>query len=338
MINLAEETGRYGSVAIAGLAKNTGKTVTLNHLLRESHRLGIRTGTTSIGIDGETTDQVTHTGKPEIYLPEGAIFATSELHYRHRQIESEILDVGSDHTALGRVVTAKALGKGKILLSGPPDGRSVKNLISRMHLLGAETVLIDGALSRLSMASPDITDALVLATGAALSPDINSVVRQTRFVCDLMEIQQIPDPLRQTLLPLTAGIWSIGEDEAPERLPVESTAAMGDVRQYAYSRSARLYAAGLVTDSFIKYLASHSRIKETTLIIRDFTKLFALPATLRAFEKRGGTLLAVNKPRLLAVTVNPRSPGGYSLNPHRLVGALQKDIKAPVIYIDLNDF
>lgn len=107
---------KYGTLSIVGLEKNTGKTECLNYILKRLPSYNLRTGITSIGIDGEKVDQVTQGSKPEIFLGEGIIFSTSEKHYRERKIFSEILDIGDTVTSLGRVITARSLQKGKVLL------------------------------------------------------------------------------------------------------------------------------------------------------------------------------------------------------------------------------
>jgi len=45
-------------IAVIGLAKNTGKTVTLNKILREIHAAERSFGVTSIGRDGEPFDAI----------------------------------------------------------------------------------------------------------------------------------------------------------------------------------------------------------------------------------------------------------------------------------------
>ena len=82
---------RYGSCAVVGMAKNCGKTVVLNHILSGLHGK-TRLAVTSIGVDGEKTDAITATAKPEIMLGEGMLFATSEGYYNQRRIVSEIID------------------------------------------------------------------------------------------------------------------------------------------------------------------------------------------------------------------------------------------------------
>ena len=67
----------YKIISIIGMAKNSGKTVTLNHLLLEAMEEGIQVGITSLGRDGESLDLVTETEKPRIFATEGTIIATA---------------------------------------------------------------------------------------------------------------------------------------------------------------------------------------------------------------------------------------------------------------------
>ena len=158
---------RYDSLSIVGLEKNTGKTECLKYVLERIPLEHTRIAVTSIGIDGETTDQVTLTQKPEITLREGMYFGTSEAHYRLRRLVSELVDVSDESTSLGRVVTAKALTRGKILLSGPSSTAGLQRWMQSTRRHGIDLAIIDGALSRMSLASPAVSQAMILATGAA---------------------------------------------------------------------------------------------------------------------------------------------------------------------------
>lgn len=148
----------FGSLAIVGLEKNTGKTECLNYILGQLGGQAERFALTSVGIDGESRDQVCQTAKPEIEIPEGMIFVTSEKHYREKRLAAEVLDVSLERTALGRLITARAKMSGKLLLSGPSDTAGLKALIDLLKSRGVGTTIVDGALSRLSLASPAVTE------------------------------------------------------------------------------------------------------------------------------------------------------------------------------------
>jgi hypothetical protein len=54
---------------------------------------------------------------------------------------------------------------------------------------------------------------------------------------------------------------------------------------------------------------------------------------LRSFEKVGGSINVIRRVRLLAVTINPVSPSGYSLRSGQLKEMLEKLLPVPVFNI-----
>lgn len=169
-----------------GLAKNTGKTVTLNYLLRHLPS-DVRVGVTSIGLDGESRDQVVGTEKPEIMLRAGSAFATTEKHYRERRLVAELMDVSDIPTALGRLVTARTLIEGKVIIAGPGSTEQLKRWMRTVEK-EVDLILVDGALSRMSLASPTVSEGMILATGAAYSANIDTLVRKTAYVVHLINL------------------------------------------------------------------------------------------------------------------------------------------------------
>ena len=183
----------YKSLSLVGLEKNTGKTECLNYVLKRLPLNRVTVAVTSIGIDGESLDQVTQTAKPEIVLRDGIFFGTSEKHYKERGLWSEIVDISNESTSLGRVVTAKALNSGNLLLSGPSSTTFLKRWMDGIKKFGVDLTIVDGALSRLSLASPAISEAMILSTGAAFSANMNSLVEKSAFVVDLIKLNKTRD-------------------------------------------------------------------------------------------------------------------------------------------------
>ena len=66
------------SIAVIGLAKNSGKTVTLNAIIKGAQASGISVGVASAGRDGEKLDALTGLPKPKIALQKGTLVATAE--------------------------------------------------------------------------------------------------------------------------------------------------------------------------------------------------------------------------------------------------------------------
>ena len=304
---------RYDSLSIVGLEKNTGKTECLKYVLDRLPVQQKRMAVTSIGIDGETVDQVTRTQKPEIVLREGMFFGTSEMHYRQRRLVSELIDVSDENTSLGRVVTAKALTTGKILLSGPSSATSLKRWMTEMRRLNIDLVIIDGALSRMSSASPAVSQSMILATGAAYSANLSTLVSKTAHVVDLVNLELTDEDNIHRLLPIERGVWFIDGDGNLHSLEAMSSLSK-DIRFEGMDDCKTLYVAGALVDGFLEKVRKNKSLKQVELVVRDFTKIFVSPQQFRLFLKSGGRIRVIQKSKLIAVTVNPTSPSGYVLD------------------------
>ncbi len=319
----------FHSLSIVGMAKNTGKTVCLNYVLDQLRHTDKVLAVTSIGIDGEKQDQVTQTEKPEVTLYEGMFFVTSEYHYRQRQLISEIYDVRGEMTSMGRLVIARVLQEGKAILAGPASSMRMKALIDRMHSLGGDMFIVDGALSRRSPAAPSITDGLILSTGAAIAPDIPTIVEKTKFVYQMTELPAYDTLFHDDLLRADTGIFAI-ENEQIFQLPIASPLLIAKSKEKLFTHGSTLFISGILTDSILEHLRTQPQIKDTILIVKDFTKIFVTPYVLNSYRQRGGQLFVLQKPNLTAICINPTSPLGVRVDSAALQEALQKVVHIPV--------
>ena len=329
MLPFIEEILRYDSLSIVGLEKNTGKTETLKYLIDRLPLEQKRVAVTSIGIDGESVDQVTQTKKPEIILREGMYFGTSETHYRRRKLLSELLEVSDESTSLGRVVTARALTGGKVMLSGPSSSSGLRRWMSGIRRFGVDLAVVDGALSRLSSASPAVSRAMILATGAALSANIATLVQKTAHAADLVRLEQTGEETLALLSPLEKGLWFVDSGGSLHSLDTPS-ALSGDLRFEGVEDCRTLYVAGALVDAFLEKVRHHKVLRSAEIVVRDFTRVFASQRQIRLFTEGGGRLRVLQRSRLLAVTVNPVSPGGFVLDSDTLTGRLEEAIGLPV--------
>ena len=321
---------RGRSLSIVGLEKNTGKTVCLNYVLRRLHELGVSTAVTSIGVDGEQTDSVYATAKPEVTLYEGMYLITSERHYLQRRCVSEIIDLSNQRTALGRLLTARILSSGKALISGAAATALLASQIEGFKQRGVQLTVVDGALSRLSLASPTVTDSMILATGAAVSPNLQQLISKTRFVCRLIDLPEVEPAVRENLHSANTGLWAIDADGQAHDLNIPSVFMLNSSESNLFRFGTTLFVSGAVSDRLLKILAAKDEIKHTTLVVRDFTKLFVTPEVYNDFTRRGGSLLALRKSHLAAVTLNPTSPHGYAIDSATACRALSEALNLPV--------
>ena len=184
-------------VALLGMCKNAGKTTAMNRLIRElaAADSGV-TALTSIGRDGESRDLVTGTEKPPIYIYEGMLAATAEALLPVCDVSRELLAMTGLHTSLGEVAVFRARSDGFVQLAGPGIVEQLAALRVLLENLGADRLLIDGALSRRSPAAGASDGACILSTGASLDRDLDRVVAETAFAAGLLCLpeQSAPGP------------------------------------------------------------------------------------------------------------------------------------------------
>lgn len=325
-----DEILKYKSVSIVGMEKNTGKTECLNYILRRLRNSGHRLAITSIGLDGEGLDQVTQTHKPEIFLNEGDLFVTSEAHYRSKKLDAEILNLSKQRTSLGRLVTARVTGSGKVMISGPSETLWLKKLIKSMEQYGVEITLVDGALSRQSLGSPAITEGMVLATGAALSANMHTLVSKTAFLHELICLPEWEPGQNGTLLQITNGLWAVDPEGKIHDLGIESAFLLESNKEKLFKFGHTFFVSGAVTAGLLNFLRIQPGIEETVIIARDFSRIFADKESYQAFTRRGGQIKVLLHTKLIAVCVNPVSPQGYVLDSKLLREKLTEKLGIPV--------
>lgn len=326
---------KCNSLSIVGLEKNTGKTECLNYILKRLPQENYKVAVTSIGIDGETVDNVTKTSKPEIHIENGVYFSTSEAHYRKRKLYSELVDITEEWSSLGRIVTAKALCGGKVLLSGPSSGTALKRWMESLNAFGVDLRIVDGALSRLSLASPAVSEAMILSTGAALSANMNTLVRKTAFVVELIGIEVAERQYIDMFMGVENGIWGVDDNGEAIDFKIQSSLSFNGFNSDIAKKCRVIYVSGALTERFLKILIGMER--EILLLVRDFTKIFVSELVYREFSKRGGSIKVLQRSKLIAVCVNPTSPEGYVMDSDLLCENLERAIGLPVYDIVRNN-
>ncbi|MBQ2853547.1 MAG: hypothetical protein IJE76_09240 [Bacteroidales bacterium] len=330
---------KYKSCSIVGLEKNTGKTECFNYVMQRLPLDKIRVAVSSIGIDGETTDQVTKTAKPEIFLREGVYFGTSEKHYLTKLLTSELLEISDENTSLGNIVIGKALTPGKLLLSGPSSTNGLRRWMNEMRKYDIDLTIIDGALSRLSLASPAVSESMILATGAAYSANINTLVQKTAFVVQMINLELTSQENYDTFIDINSGVWAIDFDADNDAdfdiekrlvdLKVASSLSI-NINTDGLKKCKTLYVSGALTDNFVNHIRQNKIFNETEIVVRDFTKIFLTPMTYNTFVNGKRKITVLQKSKLIAVCVNPTSPNGIVLDSEKLCKTLSEAINLPV--------
>lgn len=319
-----EDILKYKSISFVGMEKNAGKTQTLNYVLSRLRTFSKTIALTSIGVDGETLDIVTNTSKPEIEIYPNTTFITSQALYPQREIVSAIEEVSNQTTALGRLIQARAITQGKILLAGPSDTISLKKLIEKLEK-NIDLILIDGALSRKTFGSPSITQAMILSTGASLSASLNVVVKKTKFIYQMTQLPQYEGKFAEQLQQIENGIYAI-TDEGIEDLQIPSLMMIDKYKDKIFACGKKLFVAGALNDKFIQFLKIQKNPQEIEIIIKDFTKIFSNEDNTLQYLSKGGKIKVLDKANLIAITANPISPTGYHFNNEEMLDALRKEI------------
>ena len=321
---------QHKSVSIVGMAKNTGKTTCLNYVLSRLEEENRKVAVTSIGVDGEERDVLYDTLKPRIALKKGNLFITSEKHFAEKELNAKVIAVSKRTTALGRLITAEAQSEGKVILSGPSDTLWLQECIDSLLKLGADITLVDGALSRMSLASPAITDAMILCTGAACSIQLERLIKKVKYLCDMINLPPVESHLHQTCNEEKEGVWALTkEGTLAEKLTDSLFITNKSISEWT-SYYKHFFINGVLTDNFLKMLNSDANLADTHLIVRDFSRIFAHPATYSRFLRKGGTIAVLQQAKLLALCTNPTSPEGYHYDAEVLRNEIEKVLQIPV--------
>ena len=304
-----------------GMCKNAGKTTALCRLIREYAQVGnTRVALTSIGRDGETQDLVTGTDKPPIYLYEGMLAATAEQLLPLCDVSREILATTGLHTSLGEVVIFRARSDGFVQLAGPGIVEQLKPLREQFRAFGADSVLIDGALSRKSPASGAADGVCVLSTGASLHRDLDHVVAETAFAAKLLSLPQLPCPGEEL-----GRVTLFGADGTRR-----GGASIAELRRGAGENT--LLLSGALTQAQAKALLQDGTKKEgLTILVRDGSCLMLGRETYLALAGRGVRFAVLRGTRLAAVTINAVSAGGWRFDPTEFLEKMSAAVSVPVL-------
>lgn len=330
---LIDQLSNYSSLAIIGMEKNVGKTTVLNHVLQEAKAVGFAPtlAITSIGRDGEEKDLVTSTMKPKIYVYPGTLVATARDFLKHCDVTKEILATTGISTSVGEVVLFRAKSAGFVEIAGPSgveDARRVKELF--LDIDPKAFYLVDGALSRKSTAGHFLTDAALLATGAALDNSMAKVVEKTLTMVEIFESQEILDQDRALLEGALKKSRLVLVDHEITTLETDLAFTAGRELAEKIHEGTRLIAAkGVITDSFLNTLMAGADLRGKTLVIEDATRLMITTDLWRRLKKLVD-LRVLQKIHLIGLSINPFNPRGVHFDSVNLENALRKGTQLPI--------
>ena len=316
------------SVAVVGVAKNCGKTTTLNTILQALPE-AMSPGVLSVGIDGERNDLLIATRKPPVLVPEGAFVLSTQQAFETSQTPFEYVDALGYSTPMGQVYIARARRGGEVMLSGIRHAEDVALGLERLREVGARPQIVDGAYGRVMGARTDLTRAFVASTGAVVAGAIDEIVARTWSLTRRLTCQEVEEPWQRALI-----LRSLEEGKALLGAPgIAGEALRGASALVGLSRSHDLWRGelsaiavpGVVSNRVLEELlvvAPSRQWPRRTLLIEDGTHLHADDALLRRFE-RGWEVRALRRSRLIGVSYNPTSITGQGVDAEALRVALQ---------------
>lgn len=321
---------RVRRLAVIGLAKNVGKTVTLGALAGEAGRRGRALALCSTGRDGERQDAVTDLPKPAIWGPAAALVATTEAALGQGSAQVEVLERLPFTTHFGQVLIGRVTRAGTLLLVGPGSASRLTTLLERLEALGAELCLIDGSLDRLAAAAPGVTEAAVVATGAALGATPEDVARQTSLALDILRLPGVAlEPLASQAQQAFSGngaVTLLDAGGAARELPLATAAgAAAAILQAVTPATRAIVLGGALPAGLIEALSLRGDLcRQLTLITRDATRVFPDALDWRRFRRQGGKVQVLQPLALRAVTCSPWSPNGKAFEPGAVYEAVTR--------------
>jgi len=333
-------------LALVGLTKNVGKTTTTNHLLEtlidEGFYQAGELALTSLGLDGEAVDALTGLAKPR-YVPQpGILVATTANLLRKAEqegIQVEWLAQLAGRTALGSVVLARVLRPGRIVIAGPVLLRDLRSALDRVQQYGARLGIVDGAINRLGAASPGITGACILCTGASVAATPELVARRTAGIFARLTVQpsRWKDAYRQRypqarLLVFPAASDSDESAEAFKGAAEPAARAQWIVVRMLTHQQPVFLLRGAFTEELSRellvQLSRQTLPTQAEIVVGDATKIFCHSVVLQRLAARSLHLHVAEPLRILALSINPYTPE-YVCTPRRLLDALARELPAP---------
>lgn len=308
-------------ITIVGLAKNTGKTTTINHIMNKLKSKHLTFGITSTGRDGEEFDVLTNTiAKPAIYIPAGVYFATTNQLVEGKFHQIEIVKETEFRTSIGKVVICQARTACKVQIAGPTTNRGIKEVCDVMISFGCKCILVDGSINRLSVTSSQVTNAVILTTGASVHEDMNEVINITKGVVNRYGLEEIGKVVKHCIVNKTKAknrFVAIYDDQSVELLNAKRRPVDGDfVTEFTDKDIEYIYIPGAVFEEDIRYLLKQGYCGNTTFIVEDGSKIFF---NIQQYQEMGLKFKTFNKTNILLITINPEYPTYYSFDKHQFL-------------------
>lgn len=327
-----------GRLALVGVAKNCGKTTTLNHLLDCGVCEGRTVGLVSVGIDGETADLLIGTRKPPIRVRPGQWVVTARDALAKSSARVEFAATLGFTTPLGEVVCGRVIEAGSVVLAGMRHRGDLADAVATLEDHGVDLVLVDGAYGRTVAARGALSDAVIVSTGAVLGADVDAIAQKTAALVDRLALAPADPGWQRDLLrkAITEDRCLLGGPGVEAVELAAKSALLGLRRAGDLWRDELLGVAvpGLVSDSVVEQLLGVGG-PARVLLVPDGTVLQAAPRLIRRLERRW-QIRALDPARVVAISVNPTGIQGHSVDARALYDALHSRWPTTAIFNPLH--
>lgn len=336
-IELIRDRG-INCLAIIGMAKNSGKTVAFNTLVKEGTHAGLKLALISFGRDGEEIDSLTLKKKPRIKVSAGNVFATADRVYQASNLKAGVFSATDILTPFGEVKVYKAEESGIVELIGI---NSIGQLQKIKEYLpeDIDLILLDGALDRRSSAVPLLAEGIILSTGAVIANTVEGVIEKT---LDQVRKLTTPEIKGAKLRKLIKGVYHKDKnamiDSRGDLVEIESRISFslkGLKKRLELSGNdglKTLILKGALVNSFVKDLIYDLKIKNCKIVVKDGTRVFLDRGIFNLLDKYNIELAVLDKINMLGITVNPLSPYGVHLDSRQLVDEIREKLPGIPVY------
>lgn len=308
-------------LGIIGLSKNSGKTTTLNAILRLYQHTTI--GLTSIGLDGEDLDQVNFLPKPKIWVRKGMIVATASSCLDATEVVYKIIEETKMPSALGNILIVEIITDGYMVIAGPTTNKELNHVIKLMKKY-VDKIFIDGAFNRMTFANIEVIDGIILAAGAAESPDMEQTIKKTKMIVDLFNLKKSTQfkksPTPSLIVQSSFGLYTFNNKKIETLKQV--------LKNINYDVD-WIYIKGAITAKYID-LFTKKMMRGFSLITDDPTKLLISHNEFSNISKLKINVSTIHTCPLVCVTINPFSPSGNHYDKNEFLNEMKKAIDLPV--------
>lgn len=308
-------------LGIIGLSKNSGKTTTLNAILKLYQ--DIKIGLTSIGLDGEDLDQVNFLPKPKILVSQGMVVATAANCLKATKATYKILEHTKMPSALGHILIVEIITDGYMVIAGPTTNKELNQVIKLMKKY-VDKIFIDGAFNRRTFANIEVIDGIILAAGAAESIDMDQTIKKTKMIVDFFNLKKSYQfkriPSASLIVQSKFGLYNFNNKKIETLKKILKT---------TNTEIDWIYIKGAITSKYID-LFTQKMMMGFSLICDDPTKLLISQHEFINMTKLKIDISTIHTCPLLCVTINPFSPSGNHYDEKEFMNEMRKAIDLPI--------